>query len=209
MFVLLKIKISMQEFSNKLIDLQSLPKYQEVVFEKLHPKYKNVIVINLSIISMMILFGTMSTFISVYFGGGDVEGSFYIWILMAALLSITLLFWLSFIAFKKKGYAIREKDLLYRRGILATSKTIIPLNRIQHIAVSEGVFSRFYGLASIEIYTAGGSSSDLRIPGIEKERAYQIKEFLMENLNGEKKQITPIAPENHQQQNHQDGAAEF
>lgn len=199
----------MQEFSNTIIDLHRLPKYQEVVFEKLHPKYKNIIVINLSIISMIILFATMSTFISVYFGGGDVKGSFYVWILMAALLLITLLFWLSFIAFKKKGYAIREKDLLYRRGVLATSKTVIPFNRIQHIAVSEGVFSRFYGLASIEIYTAGGSSSDLRIPGIEKERAYQIKEFLMKNLNEEKKQTSSMLSENHQQQNHQDGAAEF
>src|SRR5690554_1525728 len=145
----------MQEFSNTIIDLQRLPKYQEVVFEKLHPKYKNVIVINLSIISVIILIATMSTFISVYFRTEDTQESFYIWILMAALVFITLLFWLSFIAFKKKGYVIREKDLMYRRGILATSKTIIPFNRIQHIAVSEGVLSRFYGLASIEIYTAG------------------------------------------------------
>ncbi|HUH50610.1 MAG TPA: PH domain-containing protein [Flavobacterium sp.] len=199
----------MQEFSNTIIDLQRLPKYQEVVFEKLHPKYKNVIVINLSIISMIILFATMSTFISVYFSADKVARSFYIGILGAALVFIVLLFWLSFIAFKKKGYALREKDLLYRRGILATSKTIIPFNRIQHIAVSEGVFSRFYGLASIEIYTAGGSSSDLRIAGIEKERAYQIKEFLMKNLNGEPKQTPIIASENHTPQNQQDGAAEF
>lgn len=199
----------MQEFSNTIIDLQRLPKYQEVVFEKLHPKYKNVIVINLSIISMVILMATISTFISVYFGTEDTQGSFYIWILMAALVFITLLFWLSFIAFKKKGYVIREKDLMYRRGILATSKTIIPFNRIQHIAVSEGVLSRFYGLASIEIYTAGGSSSDLRIPGIEKEKAYQIKEFLMDNLNAEKKRTNPIVSENHEQETQEDEATEF
>jgi membrane protein YdbS with pleckstrin-like domain len=199
----------MQEFSNTIIDLQRLPKYQEVVFEKLHPKYKNVIVINLSIISVIILIATMSTFISVYFRTEDTQESFYIWILMAALVFITLLFWLSFIAFKKKGYVIREKDLMYRRGILATSKTIIPFNRIQHIAVSEGVLSRFYGLASIEIYTAGGSSSDLRIPGIEKEKAYQIKEFLMDNLNAEKKRTNPIVSENHEQETQEDEATEF
>lgn len=93
------------------------------------------------------------------------------------------LFWINRMAFKKRGFAIREKDLLYRSGVLATTTIIVPFNRIQHIAVNEGVFSRMYGLAALEIYTAGGSSSDLTISGIEKEKAISIKEFLMNNIN--------------------------
>ena len=39
----------MQDFTNTTIDLDALPKYEEVVFQKLQPKYWNVIVINLMI----------------------------------------------------------------------------------------------------------------------------------------------------------------
>jgi membrane protein YdbS with pleckstrin-like domain len=39
--------------------------------------------------------------------------------------------------------------------------------------------SRYFGLAKIQIFTAGGSSSDLEIPGIEKEQAENIKQLVM------------------------------
>lgn len=171
----------MQDFTNNSIDLNLLPKYEEVPFLPIHKKYWNVIVMNLLIFTVILFVATVITFISVY-NSGNVGAGFYIAVLAFVLGFIGLLFWLNRIAFRKRGYAVREKDLLYRSGVLATNTTIIPFNRIQHIAVNEGMFSRMYDLASLEIYTAGGSSSDLRISGIEKETAYNIKEFLMNNL---------------------------
>ncbi len=171
----------MQDFSNNSVDLDLLPKYEEVSFLPIHSKYWNVMVINLLIFSIIVLLATAIAFVMVY-KSTDVGVNFYIAVLACVLVFVGMLFWFNRIAFKKKGYAIREKDLLYRSGILATTTTIIPFNRIQHIAVHEGVFSRMYGLASIEVYTAGGNSSDLNISGIEKQKAYAIKELLMKNL---------------------------
>src|SRR5690606_41032422 len=54
-------------------------------------------------------------------------------ILIIELLFIGFLIWSNRLAFKKRGYAVREKDLLYRSGILSTTTTIVPFNRIQHI----------------------------------------------------------------------------
>lgn len=173
----------MQDFTNTTIDLDTLPKYEEVVFEKLQPKYWNVIVINLMIFTLIVLGAVAITFISVYTSNeSNLGAGFYIAILVAALLIISVSFWMNRISFKKKGFVIREKDLLYRSGVLSTTTTIVPFNRIQHIAVNEGVFSRMYSLASIEIYTAGGSTSDLNISGIDKEKAHSIREFLMNNV---------------------------
>lgn len=171
----------MKDFSNNSVDLDLLPKYEEVSFLPIHSKYWNVMVINLLIFSIIVLLATAIAFVMVY-KSTDVGVNFYIAVLACVLVFVGMLFWFNRIAFKKKGYAIREKDLLYRSGILATTTTIIPFNRIQHIAVHEGVFSRMYGLASIEVYTAGGNSSDLNISGIEKQKAYAIKELLMKNL---------------------------
>jgi hypothetical protein len=56
---------------------------------------------------------------------------------------------------------------------------VIPYNRIQHVALHEGIISRYFGLAKVEIFTAGGSSSDLEIPGIAKAEAEDIKQLLM------------------------------
>lgn len=173
----------MQDFTNTTIDLDTLPKYEEVVFEKLHPKYWNVIVINLMIFTLILLGAVAITFISVYSSNEtDLGVGFYVAILVAALLIISLSFWMNRISFQKRGFVIREKDLLYKSGILSTTTTIVPFNRIQHIAVNEGMFSRMYDLASLEIYTAGGSTSDLRISGIDKEKAHSIREFLMNNV---------------------------
>ena len=69
--------------------------------------------------------------------------------------------------------------MLYRYGIIATNTIIIPYNRVQHVALHEGLVSRYFGLVKIEIFTAGGSSSDIEIPGIEKEQAENIKQLLM------------------------------
>lgn len=173
----------MQDFTNTTIDLDTLPKYEEVIFQKLQPKYWNVIVINLMIFTLILLGAVVITFISVYSSNEtDLGAGFYIAILVAALVIILFSFWMNRISFQKRGFVIREKDLLYRSGILSTTTTIVPFNRIQHIAVNEGMFSRMYDLASLEIYTAGGSTSDLRISGIDKEKAHSIREFLMNNV---------------------------
>ncbi|MFA7445391.1 MAG: PH domain-containing protein [Flavobacteriaceae bacterium] len=160
--------------------MDSLPKYQEVPFQFIHPKYWNVMAINISIFIVFLLlgFGVLSFIIPEV-----MPIWFYVLIPLFILLFGGFLLWINRIAFKKRGYALREKDLLYRSGILATTTTIVPFNRIQHIAVNEGVFSRMYGLAALEIYTAGGNSSDLTVSGIEREKAISIKEFLMNNIN--------------------------
>ncbi len=54
----------------------------------------------------------------------------------------------------------------------------IPFNRIQHTEISRGPIERKYELSTLKIYTAGGSTSDLSIPGLEAEEAEQLKEFV-------------------------------
>jgi len=91
----------------------------------------------------------------------------------------------SYFGFRKKAFAFRSHDVLFRSGIIATTTIVIPYNRVQHVALHEGFISRFFGLASVSIFTAGGSSSDIEIPGIEKEQAENIKQLLMGKIQKE------------------------
>jgi membrane protein YdbS with pleckstrin-like domain len=140
----------------------------------LHPNYWKVILISLSVFFLITGIGLVLT---LYF-----NDELAVFITELSIAYVVLLFIVLFfcrLGFKKKGFAFRNHDVLFRHGIIATNTLVIPYNRVQHVALHEGVLSRFFGLAKIEIFTAGGSSSDIEIPGIAKEQAENIKQLLM------------------------------
>lgn len=77
--------------------------------------------------------------------------------------------------YKQWWYEITEDRIIYNEGIWFRNLTIIPIVRVQHINITEGPINRIYGLADLEINTAGGS---FKIPNIEK----AVVEELAENL---------------------------
>ena len=84
--------------------------------------------------------------------------------------------------FKRKAYALRSYDILYQTGLIWRRFTAIPYNRIQHCEIHVGPLERLFDLASLQIYTAGGSGSDIVIPGLSFKRANQIKDFITEKV---------------------------
>ncbi|UFH45543.1 PH domain-containing protein [Flavobacterium galactosidilyticum] len=166
----------MENFSNETIDTSRLPKFEEVVFTALHPKYLRVVLINLAVV--IAVFILVPIMLSIY--NPDIFSG-RLWLILGVTIPVfcALIILFSILGFQKKGFAFREHDVLYRHGVIATNTIVIPYNRVQHVALHEGLVSRFFGLAKIEIFTAGGSSSDIEIPGIEKEQAENIKQLLM------------------------------
>ncbi|EIA07224.1 PH domain-containing protein [Flavobacterium frigoris] len=164
----------MENFTNEIIDTTQLPRFEEVEFSVLHPNYWKVTLLNAFFFFLIFAIGLG---LLLYFNRGLVVFLVDISVIYSVLLITAVL--LSRIAFKKKGFAFRTHDVLYRYGIIATNTIVIPYNRVQHVALHEGFVSRFFGLAKIEVFTAGGSSSDIQIPGIEMKQAENIKQLLM------------------------------
>lgn len=164
----------MENFTNTTIDTTQLPRFEEVHFSKLHPNYWKVIVIN-TVITFLVL--GVAIGLVFYFNEEMRDFTLYFVVGFVTIILFTILF--SRIAFRKKGFAFREHDVLFQSGIIATNTIVIPYNRVQHVALHEGVVSRYFKLAKVEVFTAGGNSSDIEIPGIEKEQAENIKQLLM------------------------------
>ena len=164
----------MEDFTNETIDTTKLPKFEEVEFSFLHPNYWKVTLINLFIFFLIMGIGIGLTLIF-----NNVFSEFRMEISIIYFVTLILVLFFSRISFRKKGFAFRKHDVLFRHGLIATNTLVIPYNRVQHVALHEGIVSRFFGLAKIEIFTAGGSSSDIEIPGILKEQAENIKQLLM------------------------------
>lgn len=170
----------MENFTNETIDTTQLPKFEEVVFSKLHDSYWKIILIQVVIVFLLIA-GAYTVVIN-----NAVEVMpFKLEIALTILTLFVVVVFFSRIGFNKKGFAFRQHDVLFRHGVIATNTLVIPYNRIQHVALHEGIISRFYKLAKIEIFTAGGNSSDIEIPGIEKEQAENIKQLLMGKIQKE------------------------
>jgi membrane protein YdbS with pleckstrin-like domain len=164
----------MENFTNETLDVSQLPKFEEVQFSTLHPNYWKITLINLFL--FFFILGTISFFV-LFFNPELVQYLFYYLIVYVTLILFFIFF--SRLSFKKKCFAFRTHDVLYRYGVIATNTLVIPYNRIQHVALHEGIISRYFNLSKIEIFTAGGESSDIKIPGIDKEQAKAIKQLVM------------------------------
>jgi membrane protein YdbS with pleckstrin-like domain len=80
---------------------------------------------------------------------------------------------------KVKGIALRQKDIAYRSGLYWRNIVVLAFNRIQHVEVSSGPLQRKFGLATLKFFTAGGSSVDLKVDGLERDRAERIRAFVL------------------------------
>ena len=184
----------MQEFTNNPIEINQLPKFEEVKLKALHPKYINVLLFNFVLLFILAIGG----FSALFFFKQDAF-SYPIWttIFIGVLVILAGLIIFTKLSFNKKGYTFREHDAIYKSGLISETTTIIPFNRVQHVALHQGFISRKLGLASIELFTAGGSSSDLEIPGLLLADAQIIKNLVSQKINPPKKEevIEPISNE--------------
>lgn len=178
----------MTEFTNNPIDITQLPKFEEVQLKGLHPKYITVLLFNFSLLLILVIGGFSTLF---YFNQDAFSNTIWITILVGIVLFLVGLVVFTKFSFQKKGYAFREHDAIYKSGLISETTTIIPFNRVQHVALHQGFISRKLGLASVELFTAGGSSSDLEIPGLLLADAQLIKNLVSQKINPPK-QDEPI-----------------
>lgn len=166
----------MENFSNNPIDINLLPKFEEVEYTGISDKYLIKSNIQTGIFLVIIL---LAWSIMWYYGAGaqnlQIAG-------VVIFLFFTFRFWNNYKMQKNFGYALREKDVLYRRGYLVNSVTVIPFNRIQHVSVSRDFIDKMLDISSLQIFTAGGSGSDVNIPGLKPDLASTLKEALSAKL---------------------------
>ncbi len=168
----------MSSFKN--FSVHSLPSIAKLEFKRIHENYLKVILANTFFIFLLIF---IALFLVIKFKLKDVipEFTLYIYILfflIVVVFSVVLIF-----GFSKRKYAIREKDISYKKGFFFKSFVTVPFSRIQHLEVDESPLSRFFKLASLSIYTAGDSSTDLEINGLNREEAFQIKDYISAIIN--------------------------
>ncbi len=97
---------------------------------------------------------------------------------VVAIVALNALLW-PLVSVPKKGYALRDRDIVYRSGVLWRSVTAVPFNRVQHVETASTPLDRRFGLATLQLYTAGSSGGDLVIHGLPAAAAERMRVFVL------------------------------
>lgn len=164
--------ITTPDFSNFEVDVTSLPKYEEV---ELHPISKKYLV--------KLQVGTTISFlffaVGIFFGFSFLPAEFHKYLIWGTVFLFLLFGWSFFnnvMYVKRSGYALREQDIIFKRGFLFERITAVPFNRIQHVSVERSFLDKLLNISTIKVFTAGGSGSDVSIPGVKPQTATSVKE---------------------------------
>jgi len=161
-------------FTNDQISLEGLPQVEALAVIPLEPSYKTLRYVSAS------LFALAATTVA-WVVALSVPGIGY-WGLVGSVRFTLIGLWnniYSTISFRHVGYAGRVKDISFKSGWLWLAVTPVPFNRVQHCDIRQGILDRKYGLARLTIYTAGGQSSDLMIPGLLPDVAEKLKAHIL------------------------------
>lgn len=122
--------------------------------------------------------------------------------LIAFVAYAPIAFLVSWLARNNFHFALEDKFLLLKQGILSKQERNVPYGVIQHIFVKQDLFDRIFGLASLTVENATKSIADIQmqktqkapiesigfvgnavvIPGLNKDHAEALKMKILEQM---------------------------
>ena len=83
------------------------------------------------------------------------------------------------------AYGIDSQELQVRRGVWTRVQTVVPLDHVQHIDVSQGPLERALGICSLVLHTAGTLHSQIVLPGLTRTTAEGIRDEIRSRMREE------------------------
>ena len=165
--------------TNNPLYSQELPCLGELPSEAISPGYRKLnltvtVVISLLVFTVLLIVAYQPWFtlpVKLEFSLG-VAGA------ITALLG-GLIFTYHYFADRLIYYTLREQDIVLFKGLIFKKVICQPMLRIQHIDIQRGPLERLAGLATLKVYSAGGSDHTLAIPGLPEETAEKMRQFVL------------------------------
>ena len=92
--------------------------------------------------------------------------------LIAVILYIMMVWVLPNLRWKRWKYEVSDNGIDMLRGIIIKKRTVIPINRVQHVDTRQGPVYRKFELASVAISTAATTHE---IPALDNETADELR----------------------------------
>ncbi len=164
-------------FSNAPVNADSLPDYREAELQPVVSAYRRY-KISTTLVFWLIALVAVSV------------GSYLPFVTLAPgywpmLFVLLMMFWMVILTrldAQRRGWALREHDLIYQSGVIWRRIVVLPFARIQHVETLSGPIERWFGLMRVKCFTAGGASSDLTVEGLDQAAAVRVRQFLLEQI---------------------------
>lgn len=99
------------------------------------------------------------------------------WIVGALLVAVALV--APPLAYARWAFAVDDRVLRMRYGILFVEERLVPVPRMQHVDLTRGPIERLFGLSTLVVFTAGNEGSAFRVPGLLAERARALRDRIL------------------------------
>jgi membrane protein YdbS with pleckstrin-like domain len=95
-----------------------------------------------------------------------------VWALPLAGLPVAVLVWPE-LRWRRWRYEVRDDEIDLRHGALTIVRTLVPMQRVQHVDTHRGVLEQLLGLSSVVFHTAAGANG---IPAIDTAEAAALRD---------------------------------
>ncbi len=170
-------------FENPEVLQEDLPRAESVTWLGMDSKLVRAMLVQAALVVVIISIGIggLQIFFNLAFAEEILSISIgRLWFLIPALS------WPGFvwpvISVPRRGYAVRDKDILYKSGVFWHTITAIPFNRIQHVEKSSTPLERHFEIATLQLFTAGGTGGDLKIHGLSAVSAEKLRVFILDKV---------------------------
>lgn len=165
--------------------------------ENLNPKSVWIFFVRFLLGGLVLLLVFFWMWIPLVLGGGAILGGlagFFLAPLFFLILFILFCYGWAKLTYKYWLYDITEDTFKMEHGVIWKRYVSIPYERIQNVDIHRGVVARILGLSDLRIQTAGfggsqgkwGAWAEGNLPGIEMEKAEQLREDIVSRVKGKK-----------------------
>lgn len=174
-------------FANPEVPPESLPSAENLDWHPLHPRFVRCLQAGALLrIAVLAAAAAVLHFFATSADAGPLvraaTGLLPILWAAVAVLSAWALIW-PMIAVPRRGYVVREKDLLHRSGVLWRSVKAVPFNRVQHTRTDSGPLDRRFGLANLSVFPAGAGGHKIR--GLGADTAEELRVYVSARIEAE------------------------
>lgn len=165
--------------SNQELTIDVLPQFEQQPQLLLSPTYtlinRWITVVTTAVFIMLITIVQFQPFVALPNTMSNLLMAAYPVVLVFGAINFTY----TVLADAQKSYSLREQDLTFRSGLIFKKAVIQPILRVQHIELKRGPLERKYGLATLQVFSAGGVMHTFEIPGLPVATAQQIRQFIL------------------------------
>lgn len=162
-------------FENNIIQIDQIPQYQEIEYTQLQSSYKKIVLVN----TFITLIVGISVCCAFFFFIEEIEKIYAIVPIFILTIIVAVM---PLLSYKKKKYAFRKHDVLFKKGLVFKTTHITPYIRLQHVVIKQGWYAKKLNLATLVMYTAANNFSDISIPGLMLEDAEKWRNYLMNRI---------------------------